>query len=195
MTEITRRGALGLAVGAAASPLLPGDVFAAIPAPPPLPLFPAWSVGVEDCMNWKMIFAETAERAMQLYREVDGNLCEGCDGTRCAELNTEGDCEYSGLDAYKISAKVLPPETEGVHGPSLEDMRGAGWSNHCDRHNDVADEWESVDGKVVCHDCMEIDDWREVNPKYHAELCEEREELFWNDFAESVQSFFGSETP
>lgn len=169
--KLTRRHLVAGAAAVAVAPIVPAQAF---PGAPPAPLFPAWQVGVEDGMNWRVIFAETAERALQLFREEIG-LCEGCDGLRCAELDTEGDCEHSGLEARQASAKIIPPsEHEGETAISNEEMRRLGWSHHCDRHHDVCDDWQIVTrgkkSEIVCDDCMEIEDWEIVDPEYAREL-------------------------
>lgn len=164
MTLPLSRRSLLAGVGAAAlSPALPTLPGAA----PPASLYPVFEVGIEDYPNWRMIAAETLERAMQIFRE-DIGLCEGCDGLRCAQLDPDGECEHSGLDARKLSGKAFPPQqAEGDIAAGLEEMQAAGWRHQCSRcYYDDPDNWYIIDSEAVCSDCLttqEIDaqdhDW------------------------------------
>lgn len=197
MMRSTRREFLALTGGAvAASALPPSAVAAPVATPAPPPLFPAWEVGTEDWPNWRVIYAETEARAKQIFREESGGgICEGCDGIRCAELDPDGECENSSIEARGISEKVLTPKPfEGDAGADKPMMKALGWWHHCDRcHYDEATDWEIVGDEAVCGDCMELEDWATVNPKYHAQLLEEQQLEFWEDFAEAIQDAFGAE--
>lgn len=189
MTHISRRAALGLAVGAVAAPLLPSIAAAEAPAT----LYPIWAVGIEDYPNWRMIAAQSLERAVQLFKEDEGGgLCEGCDGLRCAELDPDGECEHAGVTGNAISPKcVAPCDSEGDIGADKADMKNAGWTHNCDRCGyDTPDDWDIVGDEAVCNECMTIEDWDAVNPKYAAELREEQQIEFWEEFAETVGVFF-----
>lgn len=183
---ISRRGALGLALGALAAPIVPPVAAAETE------LLPIWAVGVEDYPNWRMIAAKTLERAIQIFKEEEGGgLCEGCDGLRCAELNVDGDCEHSGVCGNAIHPNcVTPVDTEGDIGATKVDMKNAGWTHNCDRcHYDTPQDWEIVGDEAVCADCMTIEDWEIVDPQHATELREEAEVEFWEEFAASLQGF------
>lgn len=180
---------IGAGAGAVAlAPALPATPAVAAPT-----LYPIWAVGIEDYPNWRMIAAETLERAIQLFKEDEGGgLCEDCDGLRCAEIDPDGECEHAGVTGNAISPKcVAPCESEGDIGADKADMKNAGWTHNCDRCGyDTPEDWEIVGDEAVCHECMEIDDWESVNPKHVAELRQEREIEFWEEFAETLQDGF-----
>lgn len=185
----TSRRELLIGAGAVAiAPALPATPAVAAPT-----LYPIWAVGIEDYPNWRMIAAETLGRAIQLFKEGEGGgLCEGCDGLRCAEIDPDGECEHAGVTGNAINPKcVAPCESEGDIGADKADMKNAGWTHNCDRCGyDTPEDWEIVGDEAVCHECMEIDDWEGVNPKYAAELRQEREIEFWEDFAQTLQDCF-----
>lgn len=153
MITVSRRTLLLGATATAVAPALPSVAMAG--PTPAVPLFPIWEVGVEDYPNWRMIAAKTLERAKQIFRE-DIGLCKGCDGLRCAEIDTEGDCEHTDLDARKLSGKAFPgKEVEGDIAAGKAEMKAAGWTHECDRCNyDTPDDWTIIGDEAVCRDCL-----------------------------------------
>lgn len=190
---VSRRTLLGGVAAAAVAPHLPAMAAAA----PPSTLYPIWAVGIEDYPNWRMIAAESLERAIQLFKSDEGGgLCEGCDGLRCAELDPDGECEHAGVTGNAISPKcVAPCDSEGDIGADKADMKNAGWTHNCDRCGyDAPSDWEIVGDEAVCDECMNLEDWDLVNPKYAAELREEQQIEFWEEFAETLQDVFAPAT-
>ena len=145
MTHISRRDALGLAVGAAAAPLLPAPC-AATP-----PTFPAWAVGTYGRHNWRVFYAESESVARQMW------------------------VAFNGLSDYpkevpELSVNDAPWIPHGAHGekPTLEasDYQALDWDYACDRCGETVGEYEVVEKDGICHDCMTEDDWRIADPEY-----------------------------
>ena len=192
--NVNRRQALCLGVGAVATAALPPQAPVPTVLPPPAQLFPAWEVGTDAWPTWRVIYAETEARAKQIFREESGGgICADCDGLRCAELDPDGECEHSNIEARGVSEKVLAPEPfERDAGADKPMMQALGWQHYCDRcHYDQCGDWQIVGEEAVCNDCMELEDWAAVNPKYHAKLLEEQQLEFWEEFAETLQEAFG----
>lgn len=183
MTDVSRRTALALAVGAAAAPLLPEAI--AAPVAPAVPLFPAWSVGTPGEYNWKTFFAATKDRAIELYRQamIDD---DGMDEDTAAECDLEAN-----------DMKHFEPDTEGEHYMTAQDAYDAGWGHICDRCGveESPSMWRPVSDKAVCDDCMTLADWQIIDPEHAAELREEMEAEFWDEFSVTLERFFQKAAP
>lgn len=141
MTHLSRRGALALAVGAAASPLLPPVAATAAP----LPSLPAFAVGIYGEHNWRVFFAATAERAKQLWFEELGP-------------SDPADFDFASLDVDDVSFLDAKSSEEIGHNATAADCLAMGWDSNCDRcYNDVSvdgDNYRAINGECVCQECM-----------------------------------------
>jgi len=179
MTEVSRRTALGLAVGAVAAPLLPEAL--AAPAVSQAPLFPAWTVGTPGEFNWRSIFAPNAQRAIEIWAEAESIDAE----------------DIEGMDVEAREEPGLDPDTEGEHEMSLQDARKLAWGHICDRCGTEAASWEwsIVETDAICDDCMTLADWQIADPEHAAELREEMEAEFWDEFSVTLERFFQNVQP
>lgn len=143
MTHLSRRGALALAVGAAASPLLPPVSAVAAVAPPPS--LPAFAVGIYGEHNWRVFFAATVERAKQLWFEELGP-------------SDPADFDFATLDVDDVSFIDAKSSEECGHNATAADCLAMGWDSNCDRcYNDVSvdgDNYHAINGECVCQECM-----------------------------------------
>jgi hypothetical protein len=172
---------IGAAVSAVAA-TVPVSAAVATPAPPLL----GWAVGQEDKLNWKLIFAESRTEAIREWAtlEYGSECCEDCgrnfvtgaidpehddeDCTcRCFELHVNREKH---LDKYAGAEKV--PESAKY---------AAGWVMECDRcgygHDSAFPAYDHGrmldDDTYVCDECITLDEWKAIDPEYHAELIED----------------------
>lgn len=167
MPHLSRRDALSLAVGAAASPLLPAIAVAAPPT-----LFPVWTVGTPGEMNWRVIAAATEDAARKLWLEWES-------------LDDADEDDIPELDVRPTNPAVVEPqEYESEISLTCEQYESLGWDQVCERCQCESDPSNyrvlpAMEGKssfVVCHDCMRTEDWKHVDPDmYEEELAAERE--------------------
>lgn len=138
--KLSRRDALALAVGAAASPLLPHVEAGAAT----IPTLPAFAVGTPGEFNWKVIFARTVDRAKEIWYDENGWY--------------EPDERELDLDANSVPHLDGLATEEGEHPPSVSDCIEMGWDHNCVRcYRDVScdgDNYRDIGGEAVCQECL-----------------------------------------
>ncbi len=170
---MTRRFLLAAAAVTAGASALPAPL-AVESAPaivPPAPL-PAWCVGTPDQFNWRVIRAPTAEDAILEWRQEASGL-SGCE----CEPGQEFGCEFCAT--YDTEA-VRTPSIDTIPDPKPGDWIRAGLGAYCARcDNEAFAEGGAValGDEVICEDCIEIDDWKTVDPARYAELMADADEV------------------
>lgn len=143
MSSIDRRQLL---VGAGAVAILPVVPALAV-APPPLSFLPAFAVGTPGEYNWRVFFAQTADRARELWYADYGE-----------ELPLPGEPDTYDLHVTDVPHLGNVSTAEDIHQPSVSDCIAMGWDNNCDRcHCDVScdgDNYRDIGGDCVCQECM-----------------------------------------
>lgn len=179
----TRRGILkgGATVAAVATmPAVPVGVvaFAETVAAPSAPML-AWSFDI-CCGDYRSTViapdASTAH-ALMIDEHFDCDLADDCprrvygNEDECAVEDCG--CRDSGMDKVRREPRLDAAAARGDI--TVEDYAKAGWGYVCDRCGGEpgGGDWEPVHGRAVCNDCITIDEWWKINPKYAAELEED----------------------
>lgn len=164
MTSITRREALALAVGAAASAALPtasAPVQIDFGASQPIT---AWAVGTPGEFNWQYIVAPTYEEAKRIFKaEWVSDSCEDEGESPC------GECEWCTLD---VEAE-RKPMWDGLEATTAGDWLRAGMGALCSRcsyETFPEENGHAIGSEAVCEGCMTLADWETVDPERAAEL-------------------------
>lgn len=167
MENVSRRGFISGATGLAAVAIAGLPTSAPASSTPAVRMLPAWDVGSGE-MDWRVIFAETAEDAKKIwYEDYHGeNPDEPC-SCGCGELQPYCTEHGEGLPEARRAPHWDNPENAE---PSWIDCYNAGWTTLCDRcGNEVNREDGDSDvmaGSVVCHECMTDDELRSVRPDH-----------------------------
>lgn len=169
--EMTRRGLLLTGAALAAMSPVPGaPALAALEAAP----LPIWAVGTPGYYDGLIVRAATREEAILEWANIQGNIighytdddqwiCDGVDPD--AEAGVE-------VDDVSAVATVSPDASDEEVGFAI------GWGWICDRCSYEASpgDWHVVEGKGVCHDCIEREEWRTIDPEYYADLIADDED-------------------
>ena len=164
--DVTRRdvliGAAAVVVTAAVPPL------PAVAKPASVVPLPAWQVGTPGEMDWRVIFAKTAEEARiewfaEMHGDEPGKVCEG----PCSL----DDCECFGSD----QEAERQPKFDNPLNAQPDDVTRyrAGWTVMCDRCDYEAQREDGsrvINKKVICEGCLTLDDYKICDPEYAAEL-------------------------
>jgi hypothetical protein len=145
----------GVGAAALAATVTPSAMAEAAKAIHVKPL-PAWQVGTPGEMNWHVFFAETEAEALEAFKDWES-------------IDQEDDQPW--LEANR------QPKFDNPINAEPDDLLKyrAGWTVWCDRCGNEA----SRDGcshividKVVCEDCLTLDDYKICDPEYYAEMIE-----------------------
>lgn len=178
----TRRDFLAGASAVAAASVLPLPMSATVVAPSAAPVAPpmlAWAFDISHGDYRSTVIAPTKAEAhaamINEYFECD--LDERCP-RRVHDSEDECTMEDCGCTDSGMSSVEREPSLDAAAARGsieIDDYHRAGWGYVCDRcgGEPVGGDWEVVDGVPVCNDCMTLDEWRVVNPKYAAEMEEE----------------------
>lgn len=166
---MNRRELLKLGTSALVVAAMPMTALQAV-APP----LPAWAVGVPDEWNWDAFHAATEHEARLQW--VEGWCDPTCE--QGGDAGREG-CDCESCERYFSAEVMRRPMWDGKDvRPGSVEWFNADCGANCDRcgYETSRDECgQVVAGKIVCSDCLTIEDWRLIDPEYAAEL--EDEEL------------------
>lgn len=164
--ELSRRGVMGVALGAIFARFLPAmsaaPVAAAVAPTSTAPLL-TWIVGTPGEWNHQVIRAPDLKTALWLRAEE----CEddGTDPDCCCDACMDG----RGLEATRVPAWDGKPEDSITSGDWLRANFGAACSR-CGEETDGIDAGHAVGPEAVCECCMTLADWRIIDPDYAAEM-------------------------
>ena len=174
----TRREFLASAGAAAAASVLPLPAAAAYVAPVAAPVAPpmlAWAFDIRGGDYRATVIAATPEEAhaAMIAEHFDCDLHDDCPSRvygNDAECELEDCCcQDVGMDKVYREPNLDAAAQRGSI--EIEDYAKAGWGYVCDRCGGEpgGGDWQPIGGVAVCDDCITIEEWRAINPKYAAE--------------------------
>ncbi len=182
----TRRDILRGGAATAAATLLPavpvGAVAIAEAAPVAAPAAPpmyAWAFDIRHGDYRATVIAPDAPsaHAQMIDEYYDCDLADDC--PRRIYGNTDEcevedcNCGDSGMGKVERDKHLDAAAARGEI--TVEDYHAAGWGYVCNRcgGEPMSGDWEPVAGDPVCRDCITLDEWKQINPEYAAELEED----------------------
>ncbi|MBA4219963.1 MAG: hypothetical protein C0458_04460 [Methylobacterium sp.] len=131
--------------GAAALPTVP-----TVAAPAAAPTLPAWVVGTPEQWNWRIVRAESADKAIARWLADEGY------GEGCEDPEPDGKCGMCEACMFGYAEASRAPEFDHVAKPTPGDWIRAGLGHTCCRCNDECDASSAygIGDEAVCNFCI-----------------------------------------